>query len=147
MMNNIKPLRSLKTQNLTTDNTEYTENKYPFSEITDKIIRCAIEVHKTLGPGFIESIYEQALIHELKQAGLKVNQQVSTKIIYKNINVGEHRLDLLVNDAVVVENKTVKEFDDFHQAQVLSYLKASGKKIGLLINFAKRKIDVKRVIL
>jgi len=131
----------------TTENTEYTENKYPFSEITDKIIKCAIEVHKTLGPGFIESIYEQALIHELKQAGLKVDQQVSTKIIYKNIDVGEHRLDLLVNDAVIVENKTVKEFDDFHQAQVLSYLKASGKKIGLLINFAKRKIDVKRVIL
>jgi GxxExxY protein len=135
---------------ITTENTEYTENmkeKYPYSDITGIIIKCAIEVHKTLGPGFIESIYEQALIHELKQTGLKIDHQVSAKITYKNINVGEHRLDLLVNDAVIIENKTVKEFDDIHRAQVLSYLKATGKKIGLLINFAKRKIEVKRIIL
>lgn len=130
-----------------TEYTEYTENKYPFSEITDKIIKCAIEVHKTLVPGFMEIVYEQVLIHETKQAGLKVEQQLPIKIIYKNIIIVEHRLDMLVNDTVIIENKTVKEFDDVHQAQILSYLKTSGKKIGLLINFAKRKIDVKRVIL
>lgn len=131
----------------TTEYTEYTEKKYPYSDITDKIIKCAIEVHKILGPGFVENIYEQALIHELQQQGLIVSQQVPTKVIYKDIAVGEHRLDLLVNDKVIVENKAVREFDENHKAQVISYLKASGKRIGLLINFAKRRIDIKRIIL
>jgi len=131
----------------TTENTEYTEDKYPCSEITNKIIKCAFEVHKILGPGFVESIYEKSLILEMRQNNLKVEEQVLLPIIYKGKKVGEHRLDLLVEDAVIVENKTVKEFDEIHTAQVLSYLKATGKKIGLLINFAKTKIDVKRIVL
>ncbi len=131
----------------TTENTEYTEKKYPHSEITNRIIKCAIEVHKVLGPGFMESIYERALICEMRQDGLKVDAQVLVPIIYKGNNVGEHRLDLLVEGAVIVENKTVKEFNEVHQAQVLSYLKATGKRIGLLLNFAKTKIEIKRIIL
>lgn len=131
----------------TTEDTEYTEDKYPYSEITDRIIKCAIEVHKVLGPGFVESIYEKALICEMKQNGLKVKEQVLVPIDYKGNNVGEHKLDLLVEDTVIVENKTVKEFDSIHKAQTLSYLKATGKRIGLLINFAKTKIDIKRFIL
>lgn len=130
----------------TTENTEYPENKYPHSEITNKIIRCAIEVHKILGPGFLETIYEKALVHELRHEGLKVEEQVSVPIVYKETTIGEHRLDLLVADEVIVENKAVEEFNDIHMAQVLSYLKATGKRIGLLINFAKTKIDVKRII-
>lgn len=131
----------------TTENTEYPENKYPHSKITNKIIQCAIEVHKTLGPGFLENIYEKALVYELNHADLKVKEQVSVPIVYKGTTIGEHRLDLLVEDEVIVENKTVNEFDEIHMAQVLSYLKATGKKIGLLLNFAKTKIDIKRVIL
>jgi GxxExxY protein len=127
-------------------NKEYPETKYPHSEITDKIIKCAIEVHKTLGPGFLENIYEKALLYELNQAGLKAREQVSIPIDYKGTNIGEHRLDLLVADEVIVENKTVSEFDDIHMAQVLSYLKATGKQIGLLLNFAKTKVEIKRVI-
>jgi len=131
----------------TTDNTEYPENKYPHSEITNKIIRCAIEVHKVLGPGFLESIYEKALVYELQQAGLKVQEQISIPIVYKETSLGEHRLDLLVEDEVIIENKTVNDFDEIHIAQILSYLKATGKHIGLLLNFAKMKVEIKRIIL
>ncbi len=131
----------------TTEDTEYTEDKYPHSELTDKIIKCAIDVHKTLGPGFLESIYENALIYELRQQGLKVEEQKLVSIPYKEVIVGEHRLNLLVEDSVIVENKTVKQFDEIHQAQILSYLKATDKRIGLLINFAKTKIEIKRMIL
>ncbi|MBN1899541.1 MAG: GxxExxY protein [Spirochaetes bacterium] len=131
----------------TTENTEYTELNYPHSKITDKIIKCAIEVHKTLGPGFQENIYETALIYELQQIGLKVENQKLIHIQYKGNIIGDHRLDLLVEDKVIVENKAVKNFDDIHKAQMLSYLKATGKRIGLLINFAKIKINVKRIIL
>ena len=123
------------------------ENRYPYSCLTDKIIACAIEVHKVLGAGFLENIYENAFIYELKQKGLKVEQQKVIPVIYKGVKIGEHRLDLLVEDEIVVENKAVKEFDDIHKAQILSYLKLINKKIGLLINFAKTKIDIKRMIL
>lgn len=131
----------------TTENTEFPEDKYPYSKITDKIIGCAIEVHKTLGPGFLENIYESALIYEMKQHGIKFESQKAISISYKGIIIGDHRLDLLVEDEVVVENKAVKEFSDIHKAQILSYLKATGKKIGLLINFANTRIDIRRVIL
>jgi len=107
----------------TTEDTEYTEDKYPYSELTDKIIKCAIDVHKTLGPGFLESIYENALIYEFRQQGLRIEEQKLISIPYKKVVVGEHRLNLLVEDSVIVENKTVKEFNDVHQAQILSYLK------------------------
>ena len=109
--------------------TENTEERYPCSEITDSIIKCAIEVHRTLGPGLLESIYENALIYELKLNGLRVDQQKLVPIEYKGELVGEHRLDLLVEDLVVVENKAVKDFDEIHVAQMLSYLKATKKNI------------------
>ena len=131
----------------TTENTEYTEDKYPSSKITDDIIKCAIEVHKTLGPGFIEGIYENALIRELQVQGLEVENQKSVPIEYKGVCIGEHRRDLLVEGKVIVENKAVKELDEIHIAQVLSYLKAAKKKVALLLNFAKPKIQIRRIIL
>lgn len=131
----------------TTEGTEFTEEKYPHSMITDKIIGCAVEVHKVLGSGFLENVYENALIYELTREGLKVEQQKLIPVIYKGVKVGEHRFDLLIGDEVIVENKVVKDFDEIHKAQILSYLKATGKKIGLLINFGKTKIEVKRFIL
>jgi len=116
------------------------------SEITEQIIGAAIEVHKALGPGFIESIYQKALEIELKNRGLSVEIEKEIKIYFKHALVGIHRLDLLVNGQVIVELKAIKEFEDSHTAQVLSYLKATGLNVGLLFNFAKSKVKIKRVV-
>jgi len=123
------------------------KSPYLFEEITDKILKCAVEVHKTLGPGFLESLYENALVLEMKKTGLKVEQQKPITVRYKGNDIGEHRLDLLVEDSVVVELKTVKTIDDTHRAQVLSQLKAAKIRLGLILNFAKTKIEIKRIIL
>ena len=115
-------------------------------ELTNKIIGCAIEVHKKLGPGFLESIYENAFIIELQKQNLRVERQREVVIKYDGIEVGRHRLDLIVNDTIVVELKAVKNIEDVHFAIVKSYLKALGKEHGLIINLSKKVIDVKRVI-
>lgn len=115
-------------------------------ELTGRIIACAIEVHKTLGPGFLESIYEAALIVELKRNGLKVEAQRILPVFYREILVGEHRLDLLVEDKIVIELKAISELEDIHFAIVRSYLKAVGLEHGLLLNFATMPLTVKRVI-
>jgi len=115
-------------------------------ELTDGIIGAAIEVHRRLGPGFIESIYENALVVELRKRGLKVEQQIELAVQYDGVEVGKHRLDLLVEDAIVVELKAIKDLEDIHFAIVKSYLRAAGKRHGLLLNFAKVTLEVKRVI-
>jgi GxxExxY protein len=117
-----------------------------YEGLTEKIIGAAIEVHRTLGPGLLESIYENALVIELRKKGLKVTQQHEVVIKYDGSEVGKHRLDLFVEETIVVELKTVKEFEDIHFAVVRSYLKAVGRKHGLLLNFAKGSLEVKRVI-
>ena len=114
--------------------------------LTEKIIGCAIEVHKRLGPGFLESIYENALIIELQRQKLHVEQQREVIIKYDSVEVGRHRLDLIVDNTIVVELKAVKNIEDIHFAIVKSYLKALGKEHGLLINFSKSVLEVKRVI-
>ena len=115
-------------------------------ELTNKIIGCAIEVHKKLGPGFLESIYENALVIELQKQNLQVERQREVVVKYDSVEVGRHRLDLIVNDTIVVELKAVKNIEDVHFAIVKSYLKALGKEHGLIINFSKKVIEVKRVI-
>jgi len=116
-------------------------------ELTGKIIGAAIEVHRQLGPGFIESMYENALVYELRKRGLKAVQQLEVPIIYDgHFEVGKHRLDLFVEQEVVVDLKTVTEFADIHFSVVRSQLHALKRKHGLLLNFAKVKLDVKRVI-
>ena len=115
-------------------------------KLTEKIIECAITVHKKLGPGFMESIYQSALPMELEKQGLKVETQKEIKIYYDGKEVGLHRLDLVVKEQIIVELKTVKEFDEVHLAQVISYLKATGLKVGLLLNFAKSVLKIKRVV-
>ncbi|MRR52016.1 MAG: GxxExxY protein [Rhodocyclaceae bacterium] len=115
-------------------------------ELTGAIISCGIEVHRQLGPGFLESLYHSALLLELKRQGLKAESQKEVRIYYLGQEIGTHRLDMVVNDAVVVELKTVSEFNDVHLAQVLSYLKATGLKVGLLMNFAQSVLKVKRVV-
>jgi GxxExxY protein len=117
-------------------------------KLTERIIGCAIEVHKVLGPGLLESAYEEAICIELSDSGLKSQRQLSIPAFYKGRAVGDYRLDLLVEDTVIVELKSVERFDPVFEAQVLTYLRITGKKIGLLINFNSRLLTqgVKRFI-
>ncbi len=106
------------------------------NEITSKIIGAAIEVHRHLGPGLLESAYETCLAYELTEAGLQVEQQKPLPIVYKQIHLNHgYRIDLLVNNLVVVELKVVEQLTAVHEAQILSYLKFSGCQLGLLLNF------------
>lgn len=116
-------------------------------ELTEKIIGAAIEVHKELGPGLLESIYEEALCYEFELQGIRYERQVPADIVYKNKVIKGQRLDLLVAGEVVVETKSLGKLSELAVAQIISYLKATGLKRGLVINFGeKRLIDgVKRV--
>ena len=118
-----------------------------FEQLTDRIIGAAINVHKALGPGFVESIYENASVIEIRKCGLRVEHQYLIVVEYEGIEVGRHRLDTLVEGVIVVENKVVEELDRHHFAQVRSYLKALRLKHGLLFNYAKRTLEIKRVML
>ena len=116
------------------------------AELTEQVIGACIAVHKEKGPGFLESIYENCLKIELRHRGIKAEFQKEVSIHYRSELVGTHRLDVLVNDELVVELKAIKELEDVHFAQVRSYLRATGTKHGLLINFATLTLTVKRVI-
>jgi GxxExxY protein len=107
-----------------------------FNEITKKIIGCAIQVHRDLGPGLLESAYEECLSYELVKNGLSIKRQLPTPVIYKDIKLDcGYRIDILVEDKVVVELKVVDAINPVHEAQVLTYMKFSKKPMGLLINF------------
>ncbi len=118
------------------------------NSLTERIIGCAIEVHRELGPGLLEATYESALAIELEGAGLRVRRQPVFPVVYKGRTIGEYRLDLIVQDTAVVEVKSVERFDPVFEAQVLTYLRVTGKKVGLLINFNKRllKDGIKRFV-
>ena len=114
-----------------------------------KIIGCAMEVHNTLGPGLLEAAYEKALMHELQSNGLSAAAQVPVEMNYKGVNLGEGlRLDLLVEDSIIVELKSVEELKPVHYKQLLTYLKLTNKRVGLLINFNVNDLrdGIKRVI-
>ena len=117
--------------------------------LTEQIIGCAIEVHRTLGPGLLESIYEKALCYELETKKIVHVQQAPIPILYKGQSLGDFRIDLIVEDSVVVELKAVDRMDQVFQAQLLSYLKLTGKRLGLLINFnvPVLKAGIKRIAL
>jgi len=105
-------------------------------DLTGKIIGAAMRVHSALGPGLLESAYEACLVFELHRQGLEVARQVELPVIYENVRIDcGYRIDLLVQDAVIVELKAVEKLVPLHHAQLLSYLKLSGKEVGLLINF------------
>jgi GxxExxY protein len=106
------------------------------NEITRVIIGCAIEVHKNLGPGLLESAYEECLAFELSKAGLSIKRQQPAPVVYKDIKLDfGYRIDILVENLVIIELKVVDEFNPVHEAQILTYMKFANKKIGLLINF------------
>jgi len=117
------------------------------NEITEKIIGCAFRVINSLGAGFLEKVYENALFHELKKENLFVQQQHPIEVKYDGIVVGEYTVDLLVENEILVELKAVKELDKVHEAQCINYLKATGFRICLLINFGKPKIEINRIML
>ena len=106
------------------------------NELTEKIIGAAIAVHRELGPGLLESAYEACLVYELAQSGLKIESQKPLPVSYRGVQVDcGYRIDLLVEDQIILELKSVEKIEPIHEAQLLSYLKLSGYKIGLLINF------------
>ena len=119
------------------------------NEIATIVIGCAIEVHRHLGPGLLESAYQECLLYELKNKGLKVESEVPMPIIYKELKINHgYRMDILVEDKLVIELKTVECFTDVHLAQTLTYLRLGKYKLGLLINFkvTSLKQGIRRVI-
>jgi GxxExxY protein len=117
------------------------------NELTQKIIGCAMKVSNTLGAGFLEKVYENALGIELRKAGLTAFQQHPISVYYEEIEVGSYFADILVNDRVVVELKAAKEIDEVHQAQLLNYLKATKIQTGLILNFGTPRLGIKRMML
>lgn len=121
-----------------------------YEDLSKIIIGCAIEVHKELGPGLLESAYEECLVYELSKSGLKAERQKPVPVIYKEIKLDcGYRMDIIVEDKVIIELKTVEGFNPIHEAQILTYLKFAEKKVGLLINFhvLRLKDGLKRYVL
>jgi len=115
-------------------------------DLTGKIIECAYKVHNILGFGFLESVYHNALMIELQKAGLNAKREVAVKVFYDERIVGDYLADIIVEDTVILELKSVKELHPAHEAQLVNYLKATGIEVGLLINFGGERVDVKRKV-
>jgi GxxExxY protein len=120
--------------------------QYLHSEITGKIIGCAMEVHRVLGNGFQEVIYQRALEIEMMAQGLDFTREHEMKIYYKGVDIGTRRVDFFVEDKVMVEIKAVIMLEDVHLAQAINYLEAYGLEVGLLLNFGSRRLQYKRVM-
>jgi GxxExxY protein len=125
---------------------EKEKGAHQFEELTKRIIGAAILVHRDLGPGYVESIYQEALKVEFSEHDFSFESQKEITIKYLDVVVGVHRLDLVVGNQVVLELKAVKELTDVHFAQLRSYLKATGLKVGLLLNFSKPTLEIRRVV-
>ena len=116
------------------------------SEITEQIIGAAFEVYRVLGYGFLEKVYQRAMVVELQRRGLKVIPEGKIKVWYKEVMVGEYAADLFVQDCVIVELKVAKQYCSEDEAQLLNELKATGIKVGMLINFGRTKVEFKRMV-
>jgi len=123
-----------------------TTESYLHSDLTRKIIGCAMEVHKTLGNGFQEVIYQRALEIEMAQQGLAFSREHEMDIFYKGVKIGNRRVDFFVEEKVMVEIKAVIQLEDVHLAQAINYLEAYGLEVGLLLNFGSRSLQFKRVM-
>jgi len=118
-----------------------------FADLTYKIIGAALEVHKTLGPGFLEAVYEEALAYELKKLGLSFERQKALAVYYKGVILGDYRADFVVEGNVIVELKAQKILTSIDEAQLINYLKATNLKVGLLFNFGGRSLQqVRRIV-
>jgi len=117
------------------------------NDITYKVNGAVFEVNRLLGPGFLEKVYENALLIELRERGFKAESQVPIRVSYKGEEVGEYFADIIVENELILELKAVQSLEKIHEAQLLNYLKATGKKLGLLINFTHPKAVIKRFVL
>lgn len=117
------------------------------NQLTYAINAAIFEVNRILGPGFLEKVYENALVLELRKRGIKAESQVPIKVKYKNMIVGDYFADIVAEDRVIIELKTVDRIEKIHEAQLINYLKATGFKVGLLVNFKNTKADIKRLVL
>jgi len=124
---------------------ERRSNQNEMNQLTERVIRCAFAVSNTLGCGFLEKVYENALTHELHKAGIKTQQQHGITVYYDGVAVGEYTADLLIEETLLVELKAVKDLDDIHLAQCLNYLRATNLRLCLLMNFGKPKLEFRRV--
>jgi GxxExxY protein len=120
---------------------------HEFEALSAKIIEAAIDVHKQLGAGFLEAVYENAMRVALQKRDLAFTYQQEARVFYEGVEVGLHRLDLVVQNEIVVELKAIKGLEDIHFAQVRSYLKATGLRVGLLLNFDAPTLVVKRIVM
>lgn len=124
----------------------YKNEKYPFSDLTGKIIKCAIEVHKYLGNGFQEVVYQRALAIEFSIQNIPFEREFEMPLFYKGEHIGTRRVDFFVDGKVMVEIKAVIQLEDVHLAQAINYLEAYQMEVGLLINFGSKSLDFKRVM-
>jgi len=120
---------------------------FKYKELTHRILKCAFEVHNTLGCGFLEKVYENALVHELEIQHIECKIQKSITVIYKNKEVGKYIADIVVENKVILEVKTVDQISNIHRAQLINYLRATGYEVGIIINFAKTKLEYQRLVL
>ena len=120
---------------------------YPEQELTQKILEASFAVHNALGAGFLEKVYSNALMLELRSMGVSCDPEVAFKVKYKNVIVGDYCADLVVESTVLVELKACTGLDSVHEAQILNYLKASGIHVGLLMNFGKPRLEYRRFVL
>ena len=116
------------------------------NDLSGRVIGCAFTVLNTLGAGFLEKVYENALAHEMRAAGLTVAQQSGIRVEYKGVLVGEYFVDLMVEDVLLVELNTAKALDELHRLQCTNYLKATGLHLCLLLNFGRPRLEIKRVV-
>ena len=122
------------------------KEEYKYSGITEKIIGCAMKVHRTLGNGFQEVIYQRALAIEMKKQGLEFSREKEMTIFYEGQEIGTRRVDFFVENKIMVELKALTQLEDVHMAQAINYLEAYSMEIGLLINFGSKSLQFKRLI-
>ncbi|MEW6203209.1 MAG: GxxExxY protein [bacterium] len=122
------------------------EKKELYEEITETIISAALKIHNTLGCGFLEKVYENALVHEMRKRGLQVETQKPIQVVYDDIIVGDYKMDIIVEGKVIVELKASGVIEEVHKAQLLNYLRACNLRLGLIFNFSKPRLQVKRMV-
>ncbi|MFQ5696588.1 MAG: GxxExxY protein [Terriglobia bacterium] len=120
---------------------------YPEADLTERILGAAFKVHNTLGAGFLEKVYENALVHQLRKETVRVEQQKPIRIRFDEVVVGDYQADVVVDGRVLVECKATNSFDSVHEAQLLNYLRATEIRVGLLLNFGRPKLQYRRLVL
>ena len=116
------------------------------NDLSQRIIGVAIDIHKKLGPGFQEKIYEEALLTEFQKSGIGYEKQKVVRVDYNGVSLGNQRIDLLVNGEVIIEIKACKKIIPIYRNQLISYLKTADKRLGLILNFGRSKLEIKRVV-